>query len=102
MSKPPSGTAASTTRNQDASCSSLRMASTGIPTSRSGRSSRGESFIARVSESKSPGVGRVGVEEFGSCASRVQLVRLDLHHKHQYRLAMCGHKAVEVAGVCML
>jgi hypothetical protein len=29
-------------------------------------------------------------------------VRFDLHHKHQYRLAMCGHKAVEVAGVCML
>jgi hypothetical protein len=25
-----------------------------------------------------------------------------LHHKHQYRLAMCGHKAVEVAGVCVL
>jgi len=28
-------------------------------------------------------------------------VRFDLHHKHQYRLAMCGHKAVEVAGVCV-
>lgn len=25
-----------------------------------------------------------------------------LHHKHQYRLAMCGHKAIEVAGVCLL
>jgi hypothetical protein len=25
-----------------------------------------------------------------------------MHGRHQYRLAMCGHKAVEVAGVCML
>ena len=25
-----------------------------------------------------------------------------MHHTHQYRLAMCGHKAVEVAGVCVL
>lgn len=25
-----------------------------------------------------------------------------LHTRHQFRLAMCGHKAAEVAGVCML
>jgi len=25
-----------------------------------------------------------------------------LHVRHQFRLAMCGHKAAEVAGVCML
>src|SRR3954462_9097507 len=25
-----------------------------------------------------------------------------LHHKHQFRLMLCGHKAVEVAAVCVL
>lgn len=25
-----------------------------------------------------------------------------LHEKHQFRLAMCGHKAVEVGGICLL
>jgi hypothetical protein len=25
-----------------------------------------------------------------------------LHEKHQFRLAMCGHKAVEVGAVCLL
>jgi hypothetical protein len=25
-----------------------------------------------------------------------------LHHKHQYRMAMCGHKALEIAAVCVL
>jgi hypothetical protein len=25
-----------------------------------------------------------------------------IHHKHQYRAAMCGHKAVEVSAVCVL
>jgi hypothetical protein len=25
-----------------------------------------------------------------------------LHHKHQYRLVICGHKAVEVGAVCIV
>ena len=25
-----------------------------------------------------------------------------VHHKHQFRLALCGHKAVEVGAVCLL
>jgi hypothetical protein len=29
-------------------------------------------------------------------------IPMAVHGRHQYRLAMCGHKAVEVAGVCML
>jgi hypothetical protein len=27
---------------------------------------------------------------------------MGLHGKHQFRLAMCAHKAVEVSGVCLL
>src|SRR5688572_14625064 len=25
-----------------------------------------------------------------------------IHERHQYRLAMCGHKAIEIAAVCVL
>ena len=27
---------------------------------------------------------------------------MGMHKKHQFRLAVCGHKAVEVGGVCMI
>lgn len=27
---------------------------------------------------------------------------LMLHHRHRFRLVLCGHKAVEVGGVCLL
>jgi hypothetical protein len=30
------------------------------------------------------------------------LARTALHERHRFRLALCGHKAVEVAGVCVL
>lgn len=33
---------------------------------------------------------------------RARLSAMALHGKHQFRLAMCAHKAVEVGGVCLL
>src|SRR5213079_1541088 len=44
---------------------------------------------------------RGGARHFAG-VRRVQAARVDLNKRHQFRLVLCGHKAVEAGAVCLV